>query len=186
MYINSKNLVPSVILFLSLFFLPNILLYFYSKNESMIIIDEVSNIVQSIILSLSVNMTLYDSLKNSLNVISYSRFKEEYSRFIENYMMYNFNIFKAIEIFSTKFKSIEFDMFLSLLAQGEKEGNVIQLLDIFSDSLELTYLKNLKYKSSKRTITIILSTIILLINSFAIVLYPIVIEISSSFTEMFK
>ena len=186
MYINSKNIILSIILFLCLFFLPNILIYFYSKNESIIIINEISNIVQNIILSLSANMTLYDSLKNSINVISYNRFKEEYSKFVENYMMYNFNILKAIEIFSTRFKSFEFDMFLSLLSQGEKEGNMTEILETFSDSLELTYLKNLKFTSSKRTITIIVSTIFLLIDSFAIVLYPIVMEISTSFTKMFR
>jgi len=186
MYINSKNLFLSIILFTSIFLLPNILISIYSKNESIIIINEISNIVQSIIICLSANMTLYDSLKESINTITYDRFKKEYSRFIENYMMYNFNIQKAISIFSLKFNSFEFNMFLSLLAQGEKEGNITQILDTFSDSLELSYFKNLKYKSSTRAIMLIISTLILLINSFAIVLYPIIVEISSSFSEMFK
>ena len=186
MYINSKNLIAAIILFLSLYFLPNILINKYLKNESIIINNEISNIVQSIILSLSANMTLYDSLKTSINSIDYIRLKKEYSKFIENYMMYNFNILKAISIFSTKFNSYDFYMFLSMLSQGEKEGNIIEILDTFYDSLQLTYLKNLKYKSSQRSLMIILSTILILMNSFAIVLYPIVIEISSSFTQMFK
>jgi len=186
MYINSKNLFISIILFLFIYFLPNILISTHSKNESIIINSEISNIVQNIILSLSAKMTLYDSLKSSVNSISYNRLKKEYSKFVENYIMYNFNILKAISIFSDKFNSYEFYMFLSLLAQGEKEGNMIEILDTFYDSLQLTYLKNLKYKSSKRSIMIVLSTIVVLINSFVIVLYPIIIEISSSFAEMFK
>lgn len=186
MYINSKNFLTSIILFISIFILPNILIFIYSKNESIIIINEISNIVQNIIISLSANMTLYDSLKASINVINYNRFRQEYSRFVENYMMYNFDILKAISIFSLKFNSFEFNMFLSLLSQGEKEGNMVQIFETFSDSLELSYFKNLKYKSSTRTLMIVISTIILLINSFAIVLYPIIVEISSSFVEMFK
>lgn len=186
MYINSNNLFISIILFLSIYFLPNVLIFFYSKNESIIINNEISNIVQNIILSLSANMTFYDSLKSAENSINYDRLKKEYSKFIENYMMYNFNIFKATSIFSTKFNSYDFYMFLSLLSQGEKEGNIIEILESFYDSLQLKYFKNLRYKASIRSTMIIISTLILLINSFAIVLYPIIIEISSSFTEMFK
>ena len=119
MYINSKNFIISILLFLSIFLLPDILISIYSKNESIIIINEISNIVQNIIISLSANMTLYDSLKSSINVINYNRLKNEYSRFIDNYMMYNFDILKAISIFSSKFKSYEFNMFLSLLSLGE-------------------------------------------------------------------
>lgn len=186
MYINSKNIFISLILFLFIFILPNILIFSYSKRESIIIINEISNIVQNIILSLSANMTLYDSLKSGINVINYDRFKNEYSRFVENYMMYNFDMIKAVSIFSSKFSSFEFNMFLSLLTQGEKEGNLIEILETFSDSLELSYFKTLKYKSSSRTLIIVISTMILLINSFAIVLYPLMIEISSSFVEIFK
>ena len=156
------------------------------KNESFIINSEISNIVQNIILSLSAKMTFYDSLKTAKNSINYNRLQKEYSNFIENYMMYNFNIFKAISIFSEKFNSYEFNTFLSLLLQGEKEGNMLEVLENFYDSLQLIYYKNLKYKSSKRSLLIILATIILLINSFAIVLYPMAIEISSSFTQIFK
>ena len=186
MYINSKNFIISILLFLSIFLLPDILISIYSKNESIIIINEISNIVQNIIISLSANMTLYDSLKSSINVINYNRLKNEYSRFIDNYMMYNFDILKAISIFSSKFKSYEFNMFLSLLSQGEKEGNLIQILETFGDSLELSFFKVLKYKTSTRTIMIIVATLVLLINSFAIVLYPIIIEISTSFVDIFK
>ena len=186
MYINSKNIILSILLFCMMFFLPNILIFMHLKNESFIINSEISNIVQNIILSLSAKMTFYDSLKSAKNSINYNRLQKEYSNFIENYMMYNFNIFKAISIFSEKFNSYEFNTFLSLLLQGEKEGNMLEVLENFYDSLQLIYYKNLKYKSSKRSLLIILATIILLINSFAIVLYPMAIEISSSFTQIFK
>lgn len=186
MYINSKNIILSILLFCIMFFLPNILIFMHLKNESFIINSEISNIVQNIILSLSAKMTFYDSLKSAKKSINYNRLQKEYSNFIENYMMYNFNIFKAISIFSEKFNSYEFNTFLSLLLQGEKEGSLLEILENFYDSLQLIYYKNLKYKSSKRSLLIILATIILLINSFAIVLYPMAIEISSFFTQIFK
>jgi hypothetical protein len=77
-------------------------------------------------------------------------------------------------------------MFLSLLTQGEKEGNMIEILETFLDSLELMYFKNLKYKSSKKALGIILITIVVLFNSFIVVLYPIIVEVTTSFTSLFK
>lgn len=186
MYFNSRNLVTSIFLFLSFFFLPNILISVYKKKESILMVEDISNIVQNIILSLSANMNLYHSLKISVSAISYKRLKEEYAKFVENYMLYNFNLYKAISLFSDKFHSFEFNMFLSLLSQGEKEGNMMEILETFSDSLELMYFKNLKYKASRKMLGIILITVVILINSFMIVLYPIMIEITTSFTKLFR
>ena len=150
------------------------------------IINDISNIVQNIVLSLSANMLLYDSLKNSVDNIENKRFKKEYSIFVNNYRMYNFNIVKAVDEFSQKFSFYEFNMFLSLLIQGEKEGNLLELLESFIENLDITYFKYLKYKSTQRLVVIIFTTFISIVNSFLIVLYPIVIQVSQSFTDIFK
>ena len=185
MYINSKNIFVSVFMFVSFFMLPNLIIKLFKKNESVIVVEDISNIVQNIVLSLSANMTLYDSLKNSINSINYKRLKVEYSQFVQNYLMYNFNIYKAISIFENKFNSILFDSFLSLLAQGEKEGNLIEILETYSDSLVMEYMKTLKYKESKRMLGIVFVTIVILLNSFVIVMYPLIMQIASSFKNLF-
>lgn len=184
--INTSNIFISLIVLLILYFLPNILVELSLKAESIKIINDISNIVQNIVLSLSANMLLYDSLKNSVDNIENKRFKKEYSIFVNNYRMYNFNIIKAVDEFSQKFSFYEFNMFLSLLIQGEKEGNLLELLESFIENLDITYFKYLKYKSTQRLVVIIFTTFISIVNSFLIVLYPIVIQVSQSFTDIFK
>ena len=72
-----------------MFFLPNILIRSFIKKENMNLIHEISNVVQSLELSLSANIPIYKSLAISVNVIKYKRFKNSYIKFIEDYKMYN-------------------------------------------------------------------------------------------------
>lgn len=185
-FVNTSNFFVSLCLFIFIYFLPNILVELALKTESIKIINDISNTVQNIVLSLSANMSLYASLKNCIESIENKRFKLEYRRFVNNYKIYNFNITKAVAEFSEKFSFYEFNMFLSLLIQGEKEGNVLELLDNFINTLDFVRFKYLKFKASQRTILIILTTLISMINSFLIVLYPIFIQISNNFKDIFK
>jgi Flp pilus assembly protein TadB len=185
-FFRTSNIFISILYFLIFYKLPDILVLTYKKQENIKIINDISNIVQSVILSLSANMSLYESLKLSLENISYKRFKLEYENFVNDYIMYNFNILKAINEFENKFNSYEFNMFLSILIQGEKEGKLLENLEIFNSSLELMYFKYLKYKESQRIIFVSFATVISVINSFIIVMYPIGVQITQNLSEIFK
>lgn len=185
-FIRDRNVFNSLTIFLFFYFLPNILIIVYKKAENIKIINEISNIVQSQILSLSANMPFYESLKISLKSIHYKRFIIEYQKFIDNYEMYNFNILRAIEDFKRKFDSYEFNMFLTVLLECEREGNALENLEAFDKTLDLAYFKYLKLKSTNRIIFISVATVISLINVFLIVMYPIAIQISQNITDIFK
>ena len=184
--VRTNNFFISIIYFLVFFKLPDILIFTYKKVENIKIINDISNIVQSLILSLSANMSLYEALKLSENNISQKRLKLEYNKFINNYLIYNFNMLKAINEFENKFNCYEFNMFLSILIQGEKEGELLENLEGFSSSLELIYFKYLKYKSSQRILFVLLATIISVLNSFVIVMYPIITQIGQNLSDIFK
>ena len=169
-----------------MFFLPDILIYMFEKDESSKLINEISNIVQNIILSLSSNMSLYDSLSSSLYIIKYDRLKKEYSDFINKYEMYNYNILKAVNDFEKKFNAYEFDMFLSILVECDKEGKYIELLENFEKSLEVRYFKYLNQQSIKNTFVIVFAIIIALANSFLIIGYPIVFELITNVYDIFS
>lgn len=186
LFYNSRNILISIILFFIMFFLPDFLVYLFKKNESIMLVNEISNIVQNIILSLSSNMSLYDSLYSSINVIKYERFKTEFNDFLNRYKMYNYNILKAVNNFENKFNSYEFNMFLSILVECEKEGNYIELLENFNETLEIRYIKNLNVEYMKNMAITILAIITALFNSFLVVGYPIIYEITSNIFEMFK
>ncbi|MEG2348096.1 MAG: hypothetical protein RSB67_00420 [Clostridia bacterium] len=180
------NIVYSIIYFMAFYFLPDILIIIYRKNEDVKITNQISNIVQSQILSLSSGMPIYESLKASISSISNKRFKFEFSTFLDNYQLFNFNIQKAIYEFEKKFTSIEFKMYISILLQSEKEGKILENLEIFSDTLDFSYFKYLKFKSVKKIALISVCTIVSLLNSFLVIMYPIGIQISENLIQIFK
>lgn len=182
----TSNILVSILFYLIFFKLPNMLIFLYKKVEGIKIINDISNIVQSLILSLSANMSFYESLKLSANNIENKRFKLEYENFINEYMLYNFNIIKALNEFEKKFDCYEFNIFLSILVQGEKEGELLENLENFSKTLDLIYFRYLKYKSTQRIVFVSIATVISVINSFFIVMYPIVIQITQNLSEIFK
>ena len=183
--LRSQNITLSFVFFVLLFFLPNYLIYSYSKGENLKLISQISNIVQSLIISLSASVPLKEALKISVNVVKYDRFKKAYEKFINDYIMYNLNMRMAVENFSKKFNSYEFNMFISILSDLDKEGNMVEGLEIFSGTLENLYFKYLRYKAGKNFLLVSFSTIISLINIFAVVAYPMFIQISDGLRSIF-
>lgn len=158
----------------------------YSKNESLKIINDISELSNNLKLALSCNIPLHDALNYVKNNIEYKRFKEAFELFINDYMMYNFNMIKAIDNFKQKFNSYEFNMFLNIILQGEKEGKIVESLNVFSETLELSYFKYLKYKEAKRILFVTLASIISLINISILAVYPIIMQISENLQNIFS
>lgn len=185
-FIRKVNFFYSICIFLIIFFIPDILIKLYKKSENTKVINQISNLVQNQILLLSSGMNFFESLKSSADSIYASRFKKEYLKFIDNYQLFNYNIKRSIYEFEDKFTCFEFKMYLSILMQSEKEGNLLESLEVFSENLDFSYIKFLKYKNLKRTLFLVLSTIILLLNSFIVILYPMFMQISQNLINIFK
>ena len=181
----SSNIIYASIYFTIIYFFPNILIYLFKKKEAIIIIDELFKISDNLLLTLSSNMTLYKSLKICMSNIKYKRLKEQMDIFILDYEMYNFNIEKSVDNIRDKFNCLEFNMFLDILIQGEKEGKLIQNLEMFSENLELSYFKTLKYKASKRMMYVVLSCLIAVVNIALITVYPLINEIMQNMSSIF-
>jgi len=185
-FFRSHNIVLALIYFLCFFGIPNFLIYIYTKNESIKIISDISEVSNNLKLALSCNIPLHESLKYVKDNIEYARFREGFNLFINDYLMYNFNMIKAIDNFKLKFNSYEFNMFLNIILQGDKEGKTIESLTIFSETLELSYFKYLKYKEAKRIIFVTIASIISLINITILAIYPIIIQITENLQNIFN
>ncbi|MDD2376863.1 MAG: hypothetical protein PHD15_05520 [Clostridia bacterium] len=182
----SHNIVLSLIYSLCFFYIPNFLIYIYTKNESVKIINDISEVSNNLKLALSCNIPLHESLKYVKDNIEYARFKEGFNIFINDYLLYNFNMIKAIDNFKLKFNSYEFNMFLNIILQGDREGKIIESLIVFSETLELSYFKYLKYKEVKRILFVTLASIISLINIIILAIYPIATQISENLQNIFN
>jgi len=182
----SYNIILSLITFSFFFYLPNLLINIYIKNESLKIINDISEVTSSLKLALSCNIPLHESLKYVTNNIEYKRFREKFDLFVNDYLMYNFNMIKAVDNFRLKFNSYEFNMFLNIIIQGEKEGKMVESLTMFSETLDLSYFKYLKYNETKRVVFVTMASIVSLVNITIMAIYPIIMQISDNLQNIFS
>ena len=181
-----KNVLLSILVFLLFYFLPDIIIKSFINSENYKLINQISSIVQSLILSLSSNMSLQNSLKISVDSIDYKRLRIEYENFINKYYMYNFNMSMALSEFKDKFKSSQMSMFLSILEECEKEGRIVENLEAFSEVLNHMYFKYQKYKTAKISLFMSIATVFCLINILIVVMYPMSVQILENLSEIFS
>ena len=184
--INYKSIKVALILFLISFFTPNYLLSSYTKNEKNILINEIKNLTNSIVLSLSAYGTLEYALNIAKTTLTYPRFITHFDKFIYEYKMYGYNIKQAAINLENKFDSYELNLFLSTLIQGDEEGNLLEDLEKFSETLELNYFKYLKKKSAERLMYVTLGTVISLVNIILVVMYPIFKQVLDNLQIIFS
>ena len=184
--LNYNSIKISLILFLISFFTPNYLIYSYTKDEKNILINEIKNLTNSIVLSLSAYGTLEYALNIAKNTLTHPRFILEFDKFIYEYKMYGYNIKQAAINLEKKFDSYELSLFLSTLIQGDAEGNLLENLEKFSETLELNYFKYLKKKSAERLMYVTLGTVLSLVNIVLVVMYPIFKQVIDNLQVIFS
>lgn len=175
--IQKRNFIQIVLVFLILFYLPNILISNYRKKEKIYVINSLQDIINNMQISLATNNSLYNSLKFSSMNLNYSRFKESFLNFIEEYKIYNFNINKASKKLLDKFKQEELKTFIEILSDNLSTKNTLELLDRFKDVTERKEESSIKNYYIKLNSCLLILSIIILVLSFVVVIYPISIQI---------
>lgn len=184
--LNYRSLKIPLIIFLISFFTPDYLIYSYTKNEKNILINEIKNLTNSLVLSLSAYSSLEYGLNIAKAILTHDRFIQEFDKFIYEYKMYGYNIKRAASNLERKFNSYELSLFLSTLVQGDGEGNLLEDLQKFSETLDLNYFKYLKKKSAERLMYVTLGTIISLVNIVLVVMYPIFKQVVDNLQVIFS
>lgn len=185
-YLNYNNLKIPVAVGVVIYFIPDYLIHSYIKKEKYILISEMRNIVNSIILCLSSYTTLKESFKLSVNSVKYKRFRHAYERFIKEYEMNGYKLKAPSEKLKKQFNTYELILFLSTLMQGEKEGNLLESLEKYRETLELNYFKYLKRRTAQNLLYVTFGTILSLINIVAIVMYPILVQVLNNLQLIFE
>lgn len=185
-YLNYKSFKVPCILLIVTFLSPNYLVYSYIKKERNILISELKNIVNSMIICLSSYTPLKESLILAKESIKYKRFKHAYETFVSEYKMNGYKLNAPAKLLESKFKSYELSLFLGTLLQGEKEGNLLEGLEKYKNTLELNYFKCLKQKADKNLLYVTLGTILSLVNIVVIVMYPILVQVLENLQLIFS
>jgi len=75
---------------------------------------------------------------------------------------------------------------LRSLIQGDAEGNLLENLEKFAETLELNYFKYLKKKSAERLMYVTLGTVISLVDIVLVVMYPIFKQVIDNLQVIFS
>ena len=184
-YLNYQNVLVATLLFLSTFYSLNFLIFIFQKEENIKIINEIKNLNLNLILYLSCYAPLKTALKESIKSLSYSRIVDAFNRFAFVYEANGYNLSKASQQIEEKFNSYELRMFINLLKQGEKEGKLIENLERFDETLELSYFKYLKRQGDKQLLYVIMGCMISLGSMSIVVIYPMIIDIINNLQKIF-
>lgn len=185
-YLNYNNIVISLIMFLITFYFINFLIYMFKKEENVKIINEIKNLNLNLILYLSCYTPLKEALIKSINSLTYERIIGCFKRFVYVYELNGYNLTNALKVIEEKFSSYELNMFLNILRQGEKEGKLVENLERFDETLELSYFKYLKRQSEKQLIYIVFGIMASLGSMSLVVIYPMVIDIMNNLQQIFS
>lgn len=178
--IQKRSFIQIILIFLILFFLPNVLILNYKKKESIHVINDLQSIINNMQISLATSNNLYDSLKFALMNVRYNRFKESFLDFVEEYKMYNYNVKKASKKLIDKFSQKELKTFVEILDDNKSCKNTLELLERFKEVTNRKEESALKNYYMKLNSYILCMSIIILILSFVLVIYPISIQILKS------
>lgn len=185
-YLKNNNIFISIISFSVIFYVLDVLIAIYKNNEKLEIILDIQRIVESQILSLSINLSFKNALKISMQTVQNNRLKQLLVKMYEYYVLRNYNIEKSIGLIENKFNIYELEIYLSILKKSKIEGNLLNSLELFSSSLETNYYKNLKILNMKGGVLVSITTLISMMNIFLIVFYPIIVQIKQGIIQMFS
>lgn len=184
--INYKSVVIPLILGIFIYLSPNMLINNFLKSQNVKLIKELKKINTNLILKLSSYVPQTEAIKSMGEVIQDKRIKKHFSKFAYDYEVLNFNLKKAADKLLLKFKSSELEMFLQVLVQSETEGSIIENLERFNSTLELSYSKYLRSIANKRLTLVVIGTVLMLVNIILVSMYPIIIQVINNLQTIFS
>lgn len=149
----SSGVIPILFLLIG-YFIIDIYILFNKKSRNNEICSDLLNVVDSISLQLSADVSLKDSLKNQFENCKNKDFKKALIIFKTKYELSELNIDEALKDLKSKFDILEIDMFCSALSEYNKTGNIIEILENLSELLKRKYISLLKEKTTTKIVYI--------------------------------
>lgn len=181
-----KNVVIGLIYFFIPFILFQVILIQNNILENNKIIFSLNLMVKNLIQLINSNLPFKICIENIQNLIVSNRFKKYYEQFIVNYKSFGYNLSISSKILEENFKCKELNYFVDTLKNYENDDNFLDSLNCLNDLLNEKeneiFFKKLNKKKFKMTFTILL----LLLNCFVIILYPLINDIRVGICNILK
>lgn len=183
---NYDSVVVGTVLGFTGYFLIDFYILINKKSRDSEICVDLMNVVNSMSLELSTDVTLKDSLKRQFENCKNRDFKKAMLEFATEYELSEFNIEKSLEALNGKFDVMELDMFCNALRQYNSIENIIEILENLSEMLKVKYIQKIKEGTKNKVIYITFGVVIALGNIILLTFYPIIISIGQGFNNIFS
>ena len=184
--INYKSIIIAVLLATLGYFFIDIYILVNRKSRNNEICADLLNVVDSMSLQLSAEVTLKDSLRRQFENCKNKDFKKAILEFSMQYELSELNINESLDELKNKFDILELNMFCNSLKQFNKVGNIIEILDNLSNVLKVKYLEKIKDATRTKVLYITLGVIIALGNIIMLTFYPLFISVGQGFNTIFN
>lgn len=184
--LNYKSTILGIILAICGYFCVDVYILLHIKNRNSEICVDLLNVVDSIILQLSAEVSLRDSLKYQYQNCKNEDFKKAILEFSTQYEFSELNIEKSLKELQNKFDVMELNMFCNSLKEYNKIGNIIEILENLSENLKIKYIDKVKEDTRTKVIYITAGVILALGNIILITFYPLFISIGQGFNNIFS
>lgn len=184
--VNYQSITLGVVLSLLGYFCVDFYILLYKKNRNNEICVDLLNVVDSIILQMSAEISLKDSLKYQYQNCKNKDFRKAMLEFSTQYAFSELNIEKSIKNLRDKFDILELNMFCNSLKEYNKVENIVDILENLSEMLKVKYIEKVKEDTRAKVLYITFGVIIALGNIILITFYPLFISIGQGFNSIFS
>ena len=184
--VNYDSVVTGSIFAILGFFCIDLYIFLYAKNRNSEICVDLLNIVDSIVLQLSAEVSLKDSLKYQYQNCKNKDFRKAILEFSTQYEFSELNIEKSLRELKNKFDILELNMFCNSLKEYNKVGNIIEILENLSNILKVKYMDKIKEDTRTKVLYITFGVILALGNIILVTFYPLFISIGQGFNNIFS
>ena len=147
---------------------------------------DLMNVVNSVSLELSADVTLKESLRRQFENCKNKDFRRAMLEFSTQYELSELNIEASLKSLESKFDLLEINMFCNALREYTSVTNIIEILENLASILKVKYLEKIKEGTRSKVIYITIGVIIALGNIIALTFYPILISIGQGFNNIFS
>ena len=184
--VNYNSLILGIFLGALGFFCLDIYIFLYAKNRNTEICVDLVNVVDSIVLQMSAELSLKDSLKYQYQNCKNEDFRKAILEFSTEYQFSELNIEKSLKELKNKFDILELNMFCNSLKEYNKVGNIIDVLENLSETLKVKYMNKIKEDTRTKVLYITFGVITALGNIILITFYPLFVSIGQGFNNIFS
>ncbi len=184
--VNYGSAIIGIILGAFGYFFIDLYILINKRNRDGEICVDLMNVVNSISLELSADVTLKESLKRQYENCKNKDFKKAMLEFSTLYELSELNICKALEVLKNKFDILELNIFCNALEQYNSIENIIEILENLSEMLKVKYIEKIKDGTKTKVLYITFGVIVALGNIIMLTFYPILVSIGQGFNSIFS